>query len=196
MPASLNRPQHSVDNNRLPPVSGDQPEASGGGSSPSTLLSSGVDGSDGRGLYPVSRLPVFIDKVANALYLTLKYRGELHAFKEALKLALEMPPGFQRALLYQQASIYKTLQNMESLHADITNLKNEIKDIALQMTRQFILSEDQHDDILALAKAMVIEAGRDEFNFADEEQERLKNVTMFPHFSAVFNSKLTPPPLH
>ncbi|KAI0375817.1 hypothetical protein BV20DRAFT_18360 [Pilatotrama ljubarskyi] len=186
MPASHDRTQNSWDHDLSPPVSGQVSDSGGRRSAPSTSLSSGVDGPENHGSYPSSRLPIFIDKVANALDLSPRYRGELHAFKE---LALELSPGLQRAIIYQQGSIYKTLQNAEDLRADITTMKQELKDIGEQLSKRFVVSEDQHDDILALAKAMVIEPGRDDFNFADEQVQRLKDAAQFPRFKDIFKSK-------
>ncbi|KAJ2968234.1 hypothetical protein NUW54_g13277 [Trametes sanguinea] len=152
-----------------------------------SAMSAGVDAAAGSGLpIEVHRLPTYIDRVANALQLSIQYRAELHAFKE---LVLDLPPGFWRVSIYQQASIYRSIQLSEELREDVASVKSDVKVVSSQLSRQFVLSVEQRDEILSLCKALVIDSVRYDYNFADEALAKMKNAEAFPLFAEVFRSK-------
>ncbi|CDO68932.1 hypothetical protein BN946_scf185000.g75 [Trametes cinnabarina] len=149
-------------------------------------MSTGV-GMEG-GPVPIERqqLPIYIDKVANALRLNVQYRAELHAFKE---LVLDLPPYLWRTTIYQQASIYRSLQLNEEGQESVAGIKADIKVVSSQFSKQFVLSVEQREDIITLCKDMVIDGTRVEYDYADEALAKLRNQEAFPRLVEPFKSK-------
>ncbi|KAL1937004.1 hypothetical protein VTO73DRAFT_2038 [Trametes versicolor] len=132
-------------------------------------------------------LPIFTDGVARATQLSPVYRTELHAFTD--KLVMDLPPSFWRVIIYQQATIFKSLQSCSELRDDIIGIKDDIKVVSTQFSKNFVLTVEQRDDILALCKALVVEGTRTDYNFADSALAMLRNDKEFPRFVEVFKSK-------
>ncbi|KAH9899609.1 hypothetical protein C8Q73DRAFT_833442 [Cubamyces lactineus] len=132
-----------------------------------------------------NRLSLFVDKVANIMKLNAAFRAELHAFRT---LVCDLPESFWRVCVYQQASVYRVMQLSEDFSADLTSLKGEVKELGNYVSKRFIVSQEQNDDILALCKVMVFEAGRHDYNFADDAVKLFKDPDQYPRFKDVFKS--------
>ncbi|TFK46352.1 hypothetical protein OE88DRAFT_1739457 [Heliocybe sulcata] len=130
----------------------------------------------------------YVDRIAVALVLNDVYHGRLHEFGQ---LAAQLPNTIAaRVAIYQQASQFQTQQLILENRTETKTMTKVLEEVQELLSSKSELTNKQKEEIKALARKLLIEPERTNFDIVQEMMNDLKKNKATNGFEAVFESPI------